>query len=135
MQRVLNLFAVTTLAVTTLCAGCTSQLEHQQAAVPGDSTESATVGEITVADSGEGDLQLVALEVPEMHCPFACWPKVQDTLAAQPNVREVKLAPQKDANAIDNPVVFVSYRGDFSPESAFEALSDAGFEGSKVTER
>ena len=72
-------------------------------------------------------MQTIALKVPSMHCPFGCWPTVQSTLAKQPNVKDVKLATQKDENAIDNPVVFISVAGDFDQAKAFSALAEAGF--------
>ncbi len=72
----------------------------------------------------------VALKVPDMSCPFACWPKVKETLAAEPGVGTVALADQKDANAIDNPVVYVGVSDDFQSEHAIAALSEKGFKES-----
>jgi hypothetical protein len=128
MKRVLL-----TIALAALCAGCAEQTLQEQAASPNAAPE-AGVSEMAVAatPSSEGEMQMVAVEVPTMHCPIACWPKVQKTLASQPNVREVKLADQKEEGLIDKPVVYVSYEGDFNSDAAFSALSAAGFDGAKV---
>ncbi len=74
----------------------------------------------------------VSLEVPTMSCPFACWPKVKKTLEKQPGVGEVTLSPQKDKDAIDQPVVYVEATDAFQAEAAFAALTEAGFGGAKV---
>lgn len=74
----------------------------------------------------------VSLEVPTMSCPFACWPKVKKTLEKQPGVGEVTLSPQKDKDAIDQPVVYVEATDAFQAEAAFAALTAAGFGGAKV---
>jgi hypothetical protein len=76
--------------------------------------------------------QLVSVEVPTMSCPFACWPKVKKTLERQPGVGDVILAPQKEADAIDKPVVIVEATDAFQAEAAFAALTEAGFGGAKL---
>jgi copper chaperone CopZ len=76
--------------------------------------------------------QRVSLEVPTMSCPFACWPKVKKTLEKQPGVGEVTLSPQKDKDAIDQPVVYVEATEAFQAEAAIAALTDAGFGGGKI---
>jgi periplasmic mercuric ion binding protein len=69
----------------------------------------------------------IAFKVPDMHCPHACWPNVQETLAAEPGVGSVKLAEQKDENSIDNPVVYVDVDDKFDAEHAIAALANKGF--------
>ncbi|MFM7071374.1 MAG: heavy metal-associated domain-containing protein [Planctomycetota bacterium] len=76
--------------------------------------------------------QLVSVEVPTMSCPFACWPKVKKTLEKQAGVGDVTLAPQKEADAIDKPVVIVEATDAFQVEAAFAALTEAGFGGAKL---
>lgn len=89
-----------------------------------------TVPVNSVSTSAQGDTLVV--DVPEMHCPFACWPAVEKTLVEQPGVLDVELAPQKDEDAIDNPRVYVSVSEDFDSEKALAALASAGFADSKV---
>lgn len=104
----------------TLLVGC----EPQEVNPPSTSTTT------TAAVSEVGDTLVV--HVPEMHCPFACWPAVEETLAAQPGVIDVKLAPQKDEDAIDNPKVYVRVSETFDADAAVESLATAGFKGSDV---
>lgn len=74
----------------------------------------------------------LTMEVPEMHCPFACYPKVKETLAEQPGVESVELVEQKDENAIDDPRVVVKLNGDFDATNAIDALAKVGFNQSVV---
>jgi hypothetical protein len=104
-----------------IAAGCAQQ-------------EPATVTGVDAAGTGElpADTVKVSLEVPTMSCPFACWPHVKETLEGESGVTQVTLAPQKDANAIDNPVVYVAAGTDFNAEKAIADLAAAGFAGAKV---
>ncbi len=72
----------------------------------------------------------IAFKVPDMHCPHACWPSVQDTLAAEPGVGTVKLAEQKDEGSIDNPVVYIGVDDKFDAEHAIATLAEKGFKES-----
>ena len=74
----------------------------------------------------------VALTVPTMNCPFACWPKVKETLEHQPGVSAVTLATQGKENVIDNPTVYLSLSGEFSADESIAALTEAGFDGATV---
>ena len=73
-----------------------------------DSGTTSGTGDAPVTQANLETGQVVSLRVPTMHCPFACWPKVKETLEQQDGVAEVTLAKQKDASAIDNPVVTVA---------------------------
>lgn len=73
----------------------------------------------------------VSFEVPTMSCPHACWPKVKKTLEAQPGVGDVTLAPQKEADLIDQPIVYVEVTDQFQADAAIAALSKVGFDGAK----
>lgn len=108
------------IAALLLLVGC--GVESVQYITPNTTT--------TAVSAGEGDTLVV--HVPEMHCPFACWPAVEETLAAQPGVLDVELAPQKSEDAIDNPKVFVRVSEDFDADAAVEKLATAGFKGSDV---
>lgn len=107
--------------VVTALIGCENHSIDSPAA---NTTTAASVG----AEAGE----TLVVHVPEMMCPFACWPAVQKDLAAQPGVLDVELAPQKDENAIDNPKVFVRVSEGFDANAAVESLATAGFKGSDV---
>ena len=75
----------------------------------------------------------VALKVPDMHCPHACWPNVQETLAAEPGVGTLQLAAQQKEGVIDNPVVYVGADDKFDLQHAITALADKGFKDSVET--
>ena len=79
--------------------------------------------------------QQVALKIPDMHCPFNCWPNVQQTLAAEPGVGTLELAPQQKDDAIDNPVVYVGVGSDFNLEHAQAALAKVGFKNATTVEQ
>lgn len=85
--------------------------------------------EIAVA-SAEGET--LTLDVPKMHCEFACFPKVKQTLETTEGVAAVELAAQKEAGAIDNRQVIVTYRDGFDVDGALAKLEQAGFPGSGV---
>lgn len=71
------------------------------------------------------------LEVPEMSCPFACYPKVKETLESLDGITAVELVPQKEEGVIDDRRVTISFGGNVDGAAAVAALSDAGFAGSK----
>lgn len=105
----------------TLLVGCESSAVY---ITPSSTTTSATA----VTQAGE----TLVVHVPEMNCPFACWPAVKEDLAAQPGVLDVELAPQKAEDVIDNPKVFIRVSDDFDADAAVESLASAGFKGSDV---
>jgi periplasmic mercuric ion binding protein len=98
--------------------------------------EGATSGEEDSAATGAGqEIRFVAdtkLEIPGMMCPYACYPKVKETLAAQPGVEAVQLAEQPEGTpegAIEKKVVELKLNDDFDSDAALAALKAAEFEG------
>ncbi len=70
------------------------------------------------------------INVPEMMCPYSCWPKVKETLAAQPGVESVQLAQQPAGTAegeIKERVVELKLNGDFNADDAIAALAKVSF--------
>lgn len=96
-----------------------------------ESTASAPAEGIPVAEV-PATATHVSIKVPDMECPFACWPKVEKILAAQPGVERVALSPQKDENIIDNPQVEVDLKPGFDLEAALAALDQGEFHNSTV---
>ena len=86
----------------------------------------------TVATDAEVNTASLKLNVPEMHCPFACYPSVKENLEKQDDVVSVELAPQKEEGVIDNPQVIVTYRQGSDPTKMIAVLDEAGFAGSSV---
>lgn len=68
-----------------------------------------------------------SVKVPTMMCPYSCWPKVKETLAAMPGVEGVQLAAQVKETEIDNPVVELKTTADFDVAAAIAALDKASF--------
>lgn len=91
------------------------------------------------SDSGssakDSTLRFVAnksLKVPTMSCPHGCWPKVKETLAAQPGVEAVQLAVQSKEGEIDNPVVELKIADGFDAKAAIAALEKSSFPNAEV---
>lgn len=82
----------------------------------------------------EASLVSMKLNVPEMHCPFACYPSVKKNLEARKEVASVELVPQKEEGVIDNPQVIVKYQDGFDAKTAIALLETAGFSGSTLVE-
>lgn len=104
--------------------------EPSQAAAPTSAEADGAVA--TTAGDVDGAEKLITLSVPEMHCPFACYPAVKKTLEEQPGVLAVDLAEQKQEGVIDKREVHVKVAGTFDTQSAIDSLSQAGFEKSSV---
>jgi len=94
-----------------------SKTEVQNPSLPKDSEETKTV----------------AFKVDGMTCPSGCYPTVKSAIAKQKGVVDVELAPQQEKDVIDNPIVFVKYKGKLDLESTFKAISRAGFEAEAVS--
>ena len=112
-----------------------------------DATKSApesAVAETQTVDNAEvlaasttpatSDTQQLTLAVPEMHCEFACFPKVKETLEADETVELVELGPQKEEGAIDNRQVIVTYKPGFDVEAAIQLLDKEGFDDSELVQ-
>ncbi len=112
-------------------SGTTADGDHDHAEGEGhdhdaDAEPSASNGQAEV-------IRFVAderLSVPDMMCPYSCWPKVQETLAAQPGVEAVQLAEQPTGTVegeIKERVVELKLSGDFDADAAIAALAKVSF--------
>jgi mercuric ion binding protein len=88
--------------------------------------QSVTDTTSTVSAAAES-METLTLSVPEMHCQFACFPKVKETLEQVDAVAEVTLAEQKDEFVLDNKQVIVKYKSGFNLDEALGLLADAGY--------
>ncbi len=81
--------------------------------------------------------QTLTLHVPDMHCPFGCYPAVKETLEAQEGIdaETITLVEQKQEDTIDDPRVIVTLKGDIDSQQLLQALTDAGFKNSTVATR
>ncbi|MEZ6153757.1 MAG: hypothetical protein R3C09_26960 [Pirellulaceae bacterium] len=147
-------FAWTLMLAIATSVGCNQPVETIPAVSPAGSSSGTTAdGDHADHDHAEGEghdhdadgepsaanekaevIRFVAdkrISVPEMMCPYSCWPAVQETLAAQPGVESVQLAKQPDGTAegeIKERVVELKLNGDFDADAAIAALAKANYE-------
>jgi hypothetical protein len=76
----------------------------------------------------------LTLNVPDMHCPFACYPSIKKTLESSETVEAVELAEQKEEGVIDNPQVIVNFTEGFDVDAAIASLEAKGFKDSSVVQ-
>ena len=104
-----------------------------------ESSQAVTPAAVEPSTSIDPDTEVttasLTLNVPEMHCPFACYPSVKKNLETRGDVMAVELAPQKEEGVIDNPQVIVTYKEGFDAKEAIAMLEAAGFSGSTVVEQ
>jgi mercuric ion binding protein len=82
----------------------------------------------------KAETESLTLAVPKMHCEFACFPKVKETLESVETVELVELGPQKEEGAIDNRQVIVKFKPGFDVNDAVALLTKAGFGDSEVVQ-
>jgi copper chaperone CopZ len=98
-------------------AGC-----QYQAAPPADADAKAPAAPLVIDPA---NVELVNFSVPDMHCEFACAPKVREVLSAQPGVAEVE---------VDLPSKTACVKVDatkFDVDKAIAALVDVQFDATK----
>lgn len=128
-----TIYAIAILAA----AGIMYVIATQPTRPPTD--ESATNADVqtSVADSktiDASDVASLTMNVPDMHCPVACYPAIKSHLEKSDAVVSVDLAPQKEEGVIDNPQIIVKHRSEFDPGQAIASLETLGFKNSTVVE-
>ena len=136
------------LALTALLAGCadsatdtastteaTAEASTETAAVSTPATDVESGAVMASFDSGD----TANLAIPEMHCPFMCFPKAKETLEEIDGVASVELVEQEEEGVIDDRRVVVTFDGSVSADTALAALEavefpDSSFETSVVSE-
>lgn len=88
-------------------------------------TTDTTTPEATTVSFKAGDA--VTIAVPEMHCPFVCFPNVKDSLEEMDGVEVVELVPQKEEGKIDDRRVTVKFSGEVDGQLALATLEENGF--------
>ena len=89
---------------------------------------------IAAETTSTASLETLTLSVPEMHCQYACFPKVKNTLEQVDAVAEVQLAKQKDDSVLDNRQVIVKYKEGFDVDEAIGLLAEAGYTDSALVQ-
>ena len=128
------LAAVGIMLVIAKMPGKDTGVDQSVAASPtqGD-TESASASEAT-AGRVMNEAGTLTLHVPDMHCPFACYPAIKKALESSETVEQVELAEQKVEGTIDNPQVIINFTEGFDVEAAIAALKARGFDNSAVVQ-
>ncbi len=126
--------AVLSLCLT-LLGGCESASESGSTTIEsGSTTASVSIPlqqpELTAVSFHPGET--VTIKVPEMHCPFYCYPKVEETLTDLGGIKKIELVKQKKEDKIDDPRIILQFSEDFDWEKATQALEEAGFAGATV---
>ena len=78
------------------------------------------------------DAGTIVLRVEDMHCEFACYPKVRETLEGFDGVVSVELDEQAEKGTLDNPQVLITYNPGFDLGAARAALAKKGYSRSSV---
>lgn len=137
-------FACALMLVCAATVGCNQPAETLPVVAPAgsgttvDGEVGALDGEPAASNSQAEVIRFVAdrsINVPDMSCPYSCWPKVKETLAAQPGVEGVQLAEQPaDAKEgeITERVVELKLNDKFDADAAIAALSKVSFEAELV---
>ena len=109
-----------------------------------EATPEATVAEAQTVENAEvvaasatpaaAETQQLTLAVPEMHCQFACFPKVKEALESTDTVELVELGPQDEEEAVFNAQVIVTYKPGFDVDEAIALLSKEGFDDSELVQ-
>ena len=137
-------FACALMLVCAAAIGCNQPVETIPVVTPagsgttvdGEHVEVDVIeveGEPAASNSQAEVIRFVAdqrINVPDMSCPYSCWPKVKETLAAQPGVEGVQLAEQPaDAQEgeITERVVELKLNDKFDADAAIAALSKVHF--------
>ncbi len=109
-----------------LASGPTPKVERPVVATPSPAAVTPVASQVLV-DSGT-----LVLRVEDMHCEFACFPKVRETLQGFDNVVSVELDEQAEVGTLDNPQILITYDPGFDLGAARSALAAKGFAKSTI---
>ena len=125
-----NIMLFASLFLLAGCADSATDTPAAGAAAGSGTTDIALpAAAATLASYEPGDTSTLA--VPEMHCPFACYPKVKKTLEGIDGIASVELVEQAEEGVINDPRVVVTFDGEVNGEDAIAALDSVSFPGSK----
>ncbi len=126
-------YAIAVIAAVGIMIGIATSPQHS--AEP-TSNELAAPAAIAVSATPEvmTEAGTLTLNVPSMHCEFACFPRVKEAIESADGVQEVQLAAQKEEGTIDNRQVVVKYDAGFDLGAALTLLSKEGFADSDVVQ-
>lgn len=125
-------YAIAALAAVGIIVG----IAMMPASTPSTETSPTTAAATATATSENVMTEpgTLVMRVPDMHCPFACYPAVKSTLENTAAVESVELTEQKQDGAIDNPEVIIKYDSGFDVQAAIAALAKKGFAKSEIVQ-
>ncbi len=94
--------------------------------------QSGTTDAVSSTGAASSAGTLVSLKVPNMDCPFGCWPAVRESLTAVDGVESVELVQQGGEDVIDNPVVMIKTGADFDTSKLIAALPSRFGQGAEL---
>ena len=124
---------VALLASTAFLIGCADDafnaVETQHMEQTKQKTAAPSIDSLPMATSfNAGDSATLA--IPEMKCPFGCFPKAEDALANIDGVAGVELVEQEQEGVINARRVVVTFDGKVDGHAAIVALDSVDLPGS-----
>jgi copper chaperone CopZ len=137
------------LAAAAVLIGCTQTAKDSVTSSETDSsetdsseTDSAATSDPTAAAVDSAPIATsyaagdsVNLEVPEMHCPFGCFPKVKDALEEIDGIAGIELVKQEEEGAINDRRVVVTFDGAVDSQAAIAALDAVDMTGASFEKK
>lgn len=112
-----------------------AKLPSQNGAPAADSQQNANVQTASVSSDSSMDAPgTLTLDVPGMHCEFACYPRVKEAIEQVDGVNSVKLAEQREEGVLDNRQVIVQYDAGFDLDAALKLLAEEGYDDSSLVQ-
>lgn len=116
-------FLLTGIVALAAVAMRSGEPELVASAVPGEMASEAPAEPVELVDAPEG---AVMFSVPDMHCEFACAPKVRETLASVPGVEKVE-------TNVEDQTATVFIGDGFDAKQAIAALTDANYPAKRIS--
>lgn len=96
------------------------------------SSDATPAAAVTAEHTVFSEAGTLTLEIPGMHCQFACYPNVKETLEMAAGVSEVALVEQPDPDALTVKQVIVKYEPGFDMDAAMASLKQGGYDATRV---
>lgn len=127
----MKILTAISLLILLVAIGCGREVTSEQ----NSATQTADTSETTDVKATPVVFKEITLEVPSMHCPYACPTTIEKTLAGIEGVEGVEFVnkeAQQEAGTVTDPRFVVKYTGDFDPAAAAKLLADADYPNAKV---
>jgi copper chaperone CopZ len=126
-------YAIAVIAAVGIMIGIAMSPQHSAEQTPNELAAPAAIA-VSATPELMTEAGTLILDVPNMHCEFACFPRVKEAIESTDGVQEVQLAPQQEEGTIDNRQVVVKYDAGFDLRAALTSLSKEGFADADVVQ-